>query len=104
MSIPEELSGLAAHDPRVLDALRDARVMLEDGSLDEREIELVRIGTLIALGAPAGSYRSHVRRARAAGASAADVWSAVTAVATLVGVPRLVGAVPEITAALAETD
>ncbi len=99
--VPEELRALAAHDPVIVSALRDARVAIEERSgLDERTIELVRLGTLVALGAPEGSLGAHVRRARAGGVSERDVWDTVAAVSTLVGVPRLIGAVPAIAAAL----
>lgn len=103
--VPEELRALADHDPVVIAALRDARVAIEQaGGLDERTVELVRLGALVALGAPEGSFTAHVRRARQAGASAADVWDAVGAVATLVGVPRLIGAVPAIARGLEPPD
>lgn len=96
--VPDGLRGLA---PEAIEALRDARLELERLSgLDERVIELTRIGALVALGAPAESIAAHVARARAAGVAAEDVWGCVLAVAPLVGVPRLVGAVPAIRAAL----
>lgn len=89
----------------MLDGLRDARVGGEiSGSLDEREIELIRVGVLVALGAPTSSYQAHVSRACGAGASGHDVWSAVASVATLVGVPRLLEAAPRITEALEAVD
>jgi alkylhydroperoxidase/carboxymuconolactone decarboxylase family protein YurZ len=92
---------LAALDPEAVAALRDARVALERiGGLDERSIELVRFGALIALGAPQESIRAHVERAHTIGMSDAEIWGAVLAVATLVGVPRLIQVVPEIAAAL----
>jgi alkylhydroperoxidase/carboxymuconolactone decarboxylase family protein YurZ len=101
MSVPPELTGLADAFPGLIEALRDARVEGEvAGDLSEREIEIARIGALVALGAPRASFASHVRRARSAGASVADVWSALAAVATLVGVPRLLHAVPLVAEAL----
>lgn len=100
IAVPAELEGLDAI-PGLISALRDARVTGEAGSsLDERKIELVRIATLVALGAPAASFRAHVTRALSAGASVDEVWGSVAAVATLVGVPRLIASVPHITAAL----
>ena len=100
--VPPALEGLAAHSPGVIEVLRDARVQLERRSgLDERTMELVRLGALIALGAPEESYAAHIRRALEAGAGDADVWGAVLVVAPLVGVPRLVDAVPHVRAALA---
>jgi alkylhydroperoxidase/carboxymuconolactone decarboxylase family protein YurZ len=96
--VPDGLRGLA---PEVIEALRGLRLELERLSgLDVRTIELTRIGALVALGAPAESIEAHVTRARAAGVSAEDVWGSVLAVAPLVGVPRLIGAVPAIRAAL----
>lgn len=98
IAVPPALAGL---DPEAIAALRDARVALERVSgLDERSIELARLGALIALAAPADSFRAHVERAQAVGVSEGEIWGAVLAVATLVGLPRLVAAVPEIRAAL----
>ena len=96
--VPDGLRGLA---PEAVDALREMRVALEGLSgLDERSIELARLGALVALGAPADSLGAHVTRALTIGLSAEDVWGSVLAVAPLVGVPRLIGAVPAIRAAL----
>src|SRR6516225_73922 len=98
IAVPPALQGL---DPEAVGALRDARVALERLSgLDERSIELVRFGALIALGAPPESVRAHVDRARSIGMSDDEVWGAALAVATLVGVPRLTAAVAGIRAAL----
>lgn len=99
IAVPPALAGLP--DDAVA-ALREARIALERLSgLDERSIELARFGALIALGAPAESIRAHVDRSRAIGMAEDEIWGAVLAVATLVGVPRLIAAVPEIRAALA---
>jgi alkylhydroperoxidase/carboxymuconolactone decarboxylase family protein YurZ len=98
IAVPDGLRGLA---PEAVAALRDARVALERlSALDEATTELVRIGTLVGLGAPEESVAAHVARARAIGVADDDVWGAVLAVATLVGVPRLVSAVPAVRAAL----
>ena len=103
IAVPDELKALADHHPVVITALRDAREGIEQAvDLDERTIELVRIGALVALGAPAAALRSHVRRAVDAGATTADVWDAVGVLATIVGVPRLLAAVPEIADTLAQ--
>lgn len=98
IAVPDGLRGL---DPAAIAALRDLRVELERLSgLDERSIELARLGALIALGAPADSLAAHVTRARAIGMSAEEIWGAVLAVAPLVGVPRLIAAVPSVRSAL----
>lgn len=105
LDVPHGLRGLAAHDPAVLEILRGMREALEARStLDERTTELVRLGTLVGIGAPADAIAAHVGRLLAQGAAPADVWSAVLAVAPLVGVPRLVAAGPAVEAALAEAD
>ena len=102
MAVPEELQGLAEAVPGLIVALREARIAGERaGVLDEREIELVRIGALLAIGAPPGSFDAHVTRALGAGATEQEVWSAVAAVATLVGVPRILETSPHIAAAIA---
>jgi alkylhydroperoxidase/carboxymuconolactone decarboxylase family protein YurZ len=96
--VPDGLRGLP---PEAIDALRDARLELERLSgLDERTIELTRVAALVALGAPAESIHAHVARAVAGGVAADEIWGSVLAVAPLVGVPRLIGAIPAIRAAL----
>lgn len=96
--VPDGLRGLP---PEAIDALREMRVALEGLSgLDERSIELARLGALVALGAPAESLGAHVTRALSIGVGAEEVWGSVLAVAPLVGVPRLISAVPAIRAAL----
>lgn len=103
IDVPPGLRGFAGHDPAVLEILRGMREALEARStLDERTTELVRLGTLVAIGAPGDAIAVHVRRLLAQGTSAADVWSAVLAVAPLVGVPRLAAAGPAIETALTE--
>jgi len=101
MAIPEELQPLAEAVPGLIPALRDARVAGEvDSALGEREIELVRLGALLAMAAPPASFAAHVSRALGAGASVEDIWAAVAAVATIVGLPRLLEATPHIAAAI----
>jgi alkylhydroperoxidase/carboxymuconolactone decarboxylase family protein YurZ len=96
--VPDGLRGL---DPAAIAALRNVRLALEELSmLDERTIELARLAALIALGAPEESIVTHVTRAKGGGVSSEDVWGVVLAVAPLVGVPRLIGAIPAIRAAL----
>jgi alkylhydroperoxidase/carboxymuconolactone decarboxylase family protein YurZ len=99
---PPALQGLIDHDAGAVAALRELREELERRSgLDERTIELTRLGVLIALGGPAESVAAHVRRAREIGLGVDEIWGVVMAVAPLVGVPRIVATAPAITAALA---
>lgn len=103
IGVPPGLQGLRDHDPGIIDDLRTMRESLEArSSLDERTTELVRLGALVALGAPAESFTAHVTRLRASGTPPAEVWGALLAVAPLVGVPRLIQAAPAISAALDE--
>lgn len=98
---PSALQGLMDHDAGAVAALREMREELERLSgLDERTIELARLGVLVALAAPDASVVAHVRRALAIGVSADDIWGVVMAVAPLVGVPRIVATAPAITEAL----
>ena len=101
VSVPDELQPLAALDPAIIDVLRRNRIELELlCGLSERDIEMVRLGALIGLGAPDGSFTSHIGRARLLEVSDGEIWGAVTAVAPLVGVPRLIEVVPLVAAAL----
>ena len=96
--VPDGLRGLPEE---AIDALRRLRLELEELSgLDERTIELTRIGALVALGPPADSIGAHVARAVAGGIGPEEIWGALLAVAPLVGVPRLIDAVPAVRAAL----
>lgn len=98
---PPALQGLIDHDAGAVAALREMREELERRSgLDERTIELARLGVLVALAAPEESMAAHVRRALQAGVSPDEIWGVVMAVAPLVGVPRIVATAPAITAAL----
>jgi alkylhydroperoxidase/carboxymuconolactone decarboxylase family protein YurZ len=98
---PSALQGLIDHDPGAIEALRVMREELERRSgLDERTIELARLGVMVAIAAPDESVHAHVRRALAIGVSPAEIWGVVMAVAPLVGVPRIVATAPAITAAL----
>lgn len=100
--VPPGLQGLLAHDPAVIGLLRDQRIALEARSgLDERTIELVRLGTMVGIAAPADAIASHVTRLLDLGVDVATIYGAVIAVIPLVGVPRLVGAGSAIAEAIA---
>lgn len=98
---PSALQGLIDHDAAAVAALKNMREELERRSgLDERTIELIRLGVMVAIAAPDESVVAHVHRAREIGVSDDDIWGVVLAVAPLVGVPRIVATAPAITAAL----
>jgi alkylhydroperoxidase/carboxymuconolactone decarboxylase family protein YurZ len=101
MPVPDELLPLAEHNPNVIEALREMRIRLEAASgLSVRDIELARLGAAIALAAPAATFHAHITRALEAGADKDDIWGVALGVAPLVGVPRLLNAVPAIQHAL----
>lgn len=103
IAVPEGLRGLAAHDPEVLALLRAHRESLEERSpLDVRTTEMVRLGTLIGMGAAPDAIRSHVLRLRTDGATVDDVWGIVLAVLPVTGVARVVQAGAAIESALNE--
>ena len=103
VNVPEELLPLVEHQPRVLEILRSMRVDLEELSgLDEGRIELIRLGAAIGLGAPTATFEAHVQRALSVGVTSDEIWGAVMAAAPLVGVPRLLEAIPSIAASLGE--
>ena len=103
--VPAGLQGLLDHDPTVIDLLREHRLALESRSgLDEATIELVRLGTMVGLGAPSDAIASHVTRLRDLGVATDTIYGAVIAVIPLVGVPRLVAAGTAIADAIAAHD
>lgn len=101
IDVPAGLRGLAGHDPGIIDDLRTMRESLEArASLDERTMELVRLGVMVAIRAPEGSVAAHVARLRRLETPDEDIWSVLIAVAPLVGVPALIEAGPKVEAAL----
>jgi len=74
---------------RAYEALGDAT--LQEGPLDRKTAELVKLG--IAIGARLeGAVHAHVRRAQDAGASADDIRHAVRLATTTVGFPTMMSA------------
>lgn len=100
MAVPPELELVADAFPDLIAGLRNARVAGEGGPLSERDIELIRLGVMIAIDAPQASFDGHVARARTAGASDEEIVAVPASVATILGVPRLLSALPRIKTAL----
>ena len=101
IAVPDELRSLEAAFPGIVAALRDARLAGETPSpLSEREVELIRLAVMIAIDAPQASFDAHVTKARAGGANAEDVMAVAAAIATIVGVPKLLATLPKIDSAL----
>lgn len=93
----EQLRRLALHDEEVIDSMlaMDVKNVAASG-LDQRTHALVNLAALIALGAAGASYQANVEGAFAAGATANDIVGTLIAVAPMVGVARVVSAVPKL--------
>lgn len=103
IEVPEGLRPLLAHRPDAIDALRAARLALQEGSgHGPVEVEMLTLAALVALGAPADAIAVHVARARALGTSERAVWGVLEVIAVVVGVPRVVAAAPMVARALEE--
>ena len=101
IAVPAALADLDGAFPGIVAALRDARLAGEAGSsLSEREIELIRLGVMIAIDAPQASFTPHVQRALAGEVGRDDIMGVAAALATIVGVPKLLATLPKLAAAL----
>jgi 4-carboxymuconolactone decarboxylase len=97
----ERLRRLALHDDHLIRSMLAVPPgHVEPSGLDPKSCALVRLGALVALGAPYVSYQWGVQWALAAGATADEVVGALMAVAPVTGVPRVVAATPEFALAL----
>jgi 4-carboxymuconolactone decarboxylase len=74
---------------------------IERSGLDPRTHALVRLASLITLGAPTASFTWQVALAREAGASDDEISGVLVAVAPTAGMPRVVAAAPAVAEALA---
>jgi 4-carboxymuconolactone decarboxylase len=89
----QTLRELAIRDQRLLSAvLASDDASLRASALDARSHALVRLGALVASGAPTAAYRPVVEQASQAGASAEQIVGTLVAVAGVAGVPRVVSA------------
>ena len=66
------------------------------GTLDARTQALLRVGALVAIGAPATSYRFVVQAALRSGARLEDLLGVLVAVSDTVGTARVIAAAPAI--------
>ena len=77
----------------VLDTIADiTAASLEHNSLASRELMLVRVAALIAVGAPPASYLANAAAAADSGVTADDVQAVMIGVAPVVGTARVVAA------------
>jgi alkylhydroperoxidase/carboxymuconolactone decarboxylase family protein YurZ len=96
------LTNLADNDPELIERIVGRHLEnLEESGLDPRIHALVRIASLITVGAPAASYDFQVALARQAGAGDDEIAGVLVAVTQTAGYPRVVAAAPLVAAALA---
>jgi len=96
------LSQLAENNPELIQRVIGLQIEnIEESGLDPRTHALVRIASLISVGAPAASFDWQVALALEAGASDDEIAGVLLAVAPTAGMPRVVAAAPLVAAALA---
>jgi 4-carboxymuconolactone decarboxylase len=97
----ERLRRLAVHDDHLIRSMLTIPPgQVEASGVDPKCCALVRLGALVALGAPCVSYQWGVQWALAAGATADEIVGILIAVAPVTGVARVVAAAPEFALAL----
>jgi 4-carboxymuconolactone decarboxylase len=98
----EILEQMADSNPELIEGLIGLHLQnIENSGLDPRTHALVRLASLITLGAPSASYAWQLSLARESGVTAEEIAGVLVAVAPTAGLPRAVAAAPEIKAALA---
>jgi 4-carboxymuconolactone decarboxylase len=96
------LEQMAESNPDLVQGLIGFQIQnIENSGLDPRTHALVRIASLITLGAPAASYAWQVSLALEAGATVDEIAGVLVAVAPTAGLPRIAAAAPEIKKVLA---
>jgi alkylhydroperoxidase/carboxymuconolactone decarboxylase family protein YurZ len=91
---------MASENPLLDTVLNMTAASVENTSLEDRELMLVRIAALAAVDAPAGSYLLNLGAAAESGVSAEDVQGVLVAVAPVIGAPTVVKAARNIADAL----
>jgi len=74
----------------------DSVTRVASARLDRRTVALVRIAALVAVGGAVPSYGSEVDAAVSAGASAAEIVQVLLDIASVVGLPCVVAAAPNL--------
>jgi 4-carboxymuconolactone decarboxylase len=90
----QHLNRLAVHDEMLLTAL--AANGGGDRIIDARTEALVRLGAMIAVGAPSASFQYAVSSALAAGATVDEIVASLGAVTPVTGAPRVVECAPKV--------
>jgi 4-carboxymuconolactone decarboxylase len=95
------LSQMADNNPDLIEGLMGVQLRnIENSGLDPKTHALVRIASLISVGAPPASFAWQVSLARECGATADEISGVLVAVAPTAGLPRAVAAAPQIADAL----
>lgn len=90
--LPKTFQEFTRRFPEIADAHESvARMVDEQGPLDRKSCELIKLGISIGAGLMTAT-RSHARRARQAGASAAEIEQAILLTMNTCGFPRTVAA------------
>jgi alkylhydroperoxidase/carboxymuconolactone decarboxylase family protein YurZ len=88
---------MAENNPELIESLIGSQIQnIQNSGLDAKTHALVRIGALVAVGAPPASFAWQVSMAREAGATADEIAGVLVAVTPAVGLPRAVAAAPQI--------
>jgi 4-carboxymuconolactone decarboxylase len=95
------LAQMAESNPELVEGLIGLQVQnIENSGLDPRTHALVRLASLITLGAPPASFAWQVPLALESGATVDEIAGVLVAVAPTAGLPRIAAAAPEIKRAL----
>ena len=96
------LEQMADSNPELFEGLIGFQLQnIENSGLGPRLHAIVRLASLISVGAPSASFAWQVSMAREAGVTADEIAGVLVAVAPTAGLPRVMAAAPEIKAALA---
>ena len=93
MAPKEMLDAVARGDAPVLETLAEMHYnTLGRSGLPERTYHLVRLAALAAMDAPTASYLVNIAMAREAGVRIPEIQGVLTAIAPIIGGPRIVAA------------
>ncbi len=91
--LPEIYKDFRKHFPEISESYAKLAVSCnEEGPLDEKTRELVKLGIALGLSSE-GAIKSHARRALEAGATAEDIRHAVLLTLTTAGFPAMIAAI-----------
>jgi len=97
----DTLEALAAAEDDIIASLLAMQLHnLEESGLEPRTYSLVKIATLIAIGAPQASYVAQVAFAIEGGVTPDEIVNLLVTVAPQVGLPKVIAAAPQIMLAL----